>query len=188
MNRLILASGSPRRKELLQQMNLSFDIITSNVTEDFPENEKPENIVMYLANKKAEAIFEKEDEAVIIGADTIVISNGNLLGKPSSPDEVRYMLSSLSGKSHQVYTGVSIISKEKTCQFFESTHVTFWELTKEDIDAYIDSDEPFDKAGGYGIQGYGAMLVKKIDGDYYNVVGLPISRTIRELKRFGIES
>jgi septum formation protein len=184
MKSIILASGSPRRKELLEQVKLTFEIIVSDIDEVMNEKDKPSDIVQSLAQQKARDIFAKHKDSVVIGADTIVAIGDKRLGKPESKEEAVEMLQMLSGKTHSVFTGVAIETLEHSKTFYEETKVTFWNLTKEDIDTYIESGEPFDKAGAYGIQGFGATLVKKIDGDYFNVVGLPISRTIRELTRF----
>ena len=123
----------------------------------------------------------------MLGADTIVTYESRILGKPSSEAEAKEMLQLLSGKTHEVYTGVAIIAKGQNSHFYERTEVTFWELTEEEIDTYIASKEPLDKAGSYGIQGKGSIFVQHIQGDYYSVVGLPISRLVRELKQFNID-
>jgi septum formation protein len=184
MKSIILASGSPRRKELLEQVKLTFEIMVSDIEEVMNEKDKPSDIVQSLAQQKARDVFAKHKDCVVIGADTIVAIGDNRLGKPRNKEEAEEMLQMLSAKTHSVFTGVAIETLEHSTTFYEETKVTFWNLTKEDIDTYIKSGEPFDKAGAYGIQGFGATLVKKIDGDYFNVVGLPISRTIRELTRF----
>ncbi|WP_102345405.1 Maf family protein [Bacillus sp. Marseille-P3661] len=185
MKKLILASGSPRRKELLEKANIPFEIIISKVDETFDPNEGPDEIVKSLALQKAEDVSKHQPEdAVVLGADTIVTFEDQILGKPKDKDEAKKMLQLLSGKEHVVYTGVAIVTKGNRSAFYEPTKVTFWELEESEIDQYIESGEPFDKAGAYGIQGLGALLVKRIEGDYFSVVGLPISRTVRELKKF----
>ncbi|KEK26379.1 Maf family protein [Bacillus gaemokensis] len=184
MKKLILASGSPRRKELLELANVPFEIVVSEVEETIGAYSSPSDIVMSLALQKASAVAEDHDDCVVLGADTIVTYESRILGKPSDEAEAKEMLQLLSGKTHEVYTGVALISKEKTVTFYERTEVTFWELTAEEIDAYIRTKEPLDKAGSYGIQGKGAIFVQHIQGDYYSVVGLPISRLVRELKQF----
>lgn len=140
---------------------------------------------MYLANKKAEAISSKQEDAFVIGADTIVVFENEILGKPESSEEARQVLKKLSGNTHSVYTGVSIHYKREKEIFYEKTLVTFWELTNEEIEGYLHSGEPFDKAGSYGIQGIGAAFVRKIDGDYFSVVGLPVAKVYRQLRRMG---
>lgn len=184
MKKLILASGSPRRKQLLEQGQLQFSISTSTIDETISNSLSPYETVEQLAFKKANDVFKRYHDAIIIGADTIVSINGSILGKPNDEADAFEMLAQLSGNDHDVYTGVAIISQEKTVVFHEKTIVTFWELTPKEIEAYIASGEPFDKAGSYGIQGLGALFVKKISGDYFNVVGLPLARTVRELKNF----
>lgn len=184
MKKLILASGSPRRKQLLEQAQLQFSISASTVDETITETLTPDLVVEQLAVKKAKDVFERFEDSIIIGADTIVSINGTILGKPTNEEEAFHMLQQLSGKDHDVYTGVAIISKGKTVVFHERTVVSFWELTVKEIEDYMASGEPFDKAGSYGIQGLGALFVKKINGDYFNVVGLPLARTVRELKNF----
>ncbi|MBI0576506.1 septum formation inhibitor Maf [Neobacillus cucumis] len=185
MQNLILASSSPRRKELLENLRLSFAISSSDVDESFEPHLSPKEVVMELASRKAQVVFQENPDAFVIGADTIVVANGQILGKPANEAEASSMLRKLSGTQHEVYTGVAIISSESSTEFYEKTEVWFWELTDEEINFYVQSGEPLDKAGGYGIQGLGSMLVKKINGDYFAVVGLPVARTVRELKRLG---
>lgn len=187
MKKLILASSSPRRKELLSYANIPFEIVVSEVEEHFDEKEEPHKIVQALALQKAEAVAKSlGNETIVLGADTIVTINNQILGKPKDENDARKMLRELSGKEHAVYTGVAIVSGAESITFFEETKVQFWELTDQEIEEYIKRGEPFDKAGAYGIQNLGSILVKRIDGDYFNVVGLPISRTVRELKKFFI--
>jgi septum formation protein len=182
---LILASSSPRRKELLEELQIPFVISSSNVDESFNPSISPNEIVMELARRKVEAIYADEQYPFILGADTVVYLNGAILGKPASPEEAFRMLRELSGKTHSVYTGVAIMANGICSTFYEKTDVLFWELTEDEIHDYLDTGEPFDKAGAYGIQGVGRTLVKEIKGDYFTVVGLPISRTVRELKAKG---
>lgn len=186
MKRLILASGSPRRKELLLQANLTFEIFTSNITEEIIDDMPPKDLVQQLALQKAKAIAETKKDAVILGADTVVALDNKILGKPQNATEAKNMLELLSGKTHEVFTGCAIINGDVEYTFYEGTEVTFWDLTDEEITWYVASKEGFDKAGGYGIQGLGGLHVKRINGDYYNVMGLPISRVIRELRKFDI--
>ncbi|MBM7648946.1 septum formation protein [Bacillus ectoiniformans] len=185
MTDIILASGSPRRKELLQQIHLPFTVQTSHVDETISNELSPEDIVTQLAERKARAVAAEVSNKYVIGADTVVVQDGVVLGKPKDRDEARHMLKKLSGHTHAVYTGVAIIHNDDTFTFYEKTNVTFWELLDEDIEAYLDSGEPFDKAGAYGIQGLGAVHVKSIEGDYFSVVGLPIASLYRHLKRLG---
>ncbi|RIW37771.1 septum formation inhibitor Maf [Bacillus salacetis] len=185
MPNLILASGSPRRKELLQQIHLSFSIEVSNADESFSQDLPPDEVVMELAERKAVSIAAENPGSFVIGSDTVVVFNGEILGKPSDSDHAKEMLRMLSGKTHFVYTGVAIVKDQTEKMFYKKTEVTFWELTEEEIDMYAASGEPLDKAGGYGIQGLGAFLVKEISGDYFSVVGLPVSHVYRSLKEMG---
>jgi septum formation protein len=188
MQNLILASSSPRRKELLENLQLTFEVASSDADENFDPKLTPDEIVMELASRKAKAVGASKGQgpqSFIIGADTVVVLDGRVLGKPKDSTEAFDMLKALSGNTHSVYTGVAIIAPEKEEKFYVKTDVVFWELSDEEIRAYIDTGEPFDKAGAYGIQGFGCMLVKEIKGDYFSVVGLPVSRTVRELKKAG---
>lgn len=185
MKRLLLASSSPRRKQLLEMANLCFEILPSHIDEQFQEDESPEQIVQSLAYQKAKAVASTNPDAYVIGADTVVVYNGHILGKPKTKQEAANMLCLLSGNTHEVLTGVAIVTPDQETVFVERTAVTFWDLAEEDISAYIATGEPMDKAGAYGIQGQAALFVKRIEGDYFSVVGLPLSRTVRELKRLG---
>jgi septum formation protein len=185
MSNLILASQSPRRKELLQQIQLSFSVMSSQVVETVAPHLQPHEVVMELAMKKANEISRKYPESYVLGADTVVALGDSILGKPRSKEEANEMLAMLSGETHEVYTGVAILHGENQSLFYEKTDVTFWELTSREIEGYIASEEPFDKAGAYGIQGLGAKLVKEIKGDYFSVVGLPLSRVYRALHEMG---
>ncbi|TWE02551.1 septum formation protein [Neobacillus bataviensis] len=185
MQNLILASSSPRRKELLENLHLSFAISSSEVDESFDPALSPAEVVMELAERKAQVVFRKNQEAFVIGSDTVVVVDNQILGKPADEAEAISTLKRLSGRQHEVFTGVAIVTPTGSTKFYERTEVWFWELTDEDINAYVQSGEPFDKAGAYGIQQFGSMLVKKINGDYFAVVGLPVARTIRELKKAG---
>lgn len=188
MKRLILASSSPRRKELLSMNLLSYEVIPSTIQEVMDPSLSPEELVCSLARQKAEDVFRSHSEDVVLGADTIVVYDGSALGKPSDREDAIRVLRTLSGQTHTVYTGVCILSDDVTRSFVVSTDVTFWELSETEIEAYVNSGEPFDKAGSYGIQGLGARLVQSIAGDYYSVVGLPVSKVVRELESFGISA
>lgn len=177
---IILASQSPRRKELLKLIFDDFVIKSADADETLPEGISPKEAVMYLSRIKAEP-FKCEND-IVIGADTVVAADGKILGKPSDDNDARAMLRFLSGKEHSVFTGVTIISGESVNTFACETKVKFFNLTNEEIEAYISSREHEDKAGAYAIQGRGSLFVEKIDGDYFNVVGLPVSRLNRELK------
>lgn len=176
---IILASQSPRRQELLKLITNDFEIKVSNVDETLPSGISPKDAVLYLSIIKAEPF--KNDSDIIIGADTVVALDGKILGKPKNDENAREMLKFLSGKAHSVFTGVTLIKGDIAKSFAVETKVKFFDLTDEEIDEYIKTGEPADKAGAYGIQGYGSLLVEKIDGDYFNVVGLPVSKLAREL-------
>ena len=184
---LILASASPRRKELLELLQLPFEVIGSEVEEVVDENLHPEVMVQSLAQQKAESVAKTNPHAFVIGSDTLVVFQGKMLGKPKNEEEALEMLTMLSGQTHEVYTGVSIVQNGNQHSFCEKTSVTFYSLSQREIEEYVNTGEPMDKAGAYGIQGYGALLVKEIKGDYYAVMGLPIARTKRELMYAGLK-
>lgn len=204
MGQIILASASPRRKELLEQIGLEFEICPAK-GEEVVTKEKPEEVVVELAAQKAAEVasmiktYENThtelvtpQDILIIGADTVVSSEGKILGKPKDEADAFAMLSALAGKTHAVYTGVSLLflsasGRAGEYTFFEKTDVTMREMEKEEIERYIATGEPMDKAGAYGIQGKCAIFVDKIDGDYNNVVGLPVAAIYRELKKLGID-
>ncbi|MCR4780864.1 MAG: Maf family protein [Ruminiclostridium sp.] len=179
---LILASKSPRRKELLSLMTADFRIIPAVGEERADKSLPPDEYVRELARHKAEEIAAQYPNDTVIGADTVVSVNGEILGKPKDAVDAKRMLRLLSGREHHVYTGVYVISPEKKISFAEDTAVRFFELSDKEIEDYTATGEPFDKAGAYGIQDAGALLVSGITGDYYNVMGLPVGRLARELK------
>ena len=181
---IILASNSPRRKELLTGLGVAYDIRTlPDIDESYPDTLQKGEIPLYIAREKAEAYrpMLRTDE-LMITADTIVWLEGRVLGKPKDEADAFNMLKALSGKTHTVLTGVCIISPDKKISFYEQTEVEFYTLGENEIMQYIASGEPMDKAGAYGIQEKGALFVKRINGDFYNVVGLPVARLARELK------
>lgn len=204
MGQIILASASPRRKELLEQIGLTFDICPAK-GEEIITKTIPAEVVTELASQKAgevaamvKAYEERHEELMtpqdimVIGADTIVAYNNQILGKPKDEEDAYRMLSMLSGNTHCVYTGVSIIllgasGKAGEINFYEKTDVTMRQMEEEEIKRYIATGEPMDKAGAYGIQGKCAIFIDKINGDYNNVVGLPIAAIYRELKKLGID-
>ena len=212
MYKLILASQSPRRRELLKMLGIEFDIKVSNCEEIITSSE-PAQVTMELAKQKALAVanelvkqkaFETEiadvrvasdeknkENIIIIGADTVVAADGEILGKPKDKDDARRMINKISGTSHQVYTGVTVLIKKngkwENISFSESTDVSFYPVSDEEIRTYIASGEPMDKAGSYGIQGGFGIYVKEIRGEYTNVVGLPVGRLFYEMKKHGIE-
>lgn len=178
---LILASQSPRRRELLAMVGLDFRCEPSQADESIPEDMPAEDVPEFLAERKAEDIFASHPDDVVLGVDTLVVFNGQILGKPRSREEAFDILSRLSGQVHHVYTGVAIISRERKFTFTTVTKVEFYELTEADILRYIDTGDPMDKAGAYGIQGRGSLFVKRIHGDYYSVMGLPLAEVVRHL-------
>lgn len=181
MKHIILASASPRRKEILELADLKFDVMPSDAQE-ITTKTAPNEVVMELALIKAKDIYKKsEKQSMIVGADTVVAYQGQILGKPTDEADAKRMLTMLSGQTHEVYTGVCIIEDGKTKTFYEETKVTFYEISDEQIDHYIKTGEPMDKAGSYGIQGKAAVFIKGIEGDYYNVVGFPIARFLQEI-------
>ena len=182
MTDIILASASPRRSELMTLAGFRFDVICADIDEIVPEKALPQEVVMSLALQKAQAVAKDHCKSAVVGSDTVVALDGKILGKPCSEKEAAEMLRSLSGRIHKVFTGVAIVCGEKVTSFFEETEVEFYPLTDQEILDYVATGEPMDKAGAYGIQGRGAVLVKRINGDYFNVMGLPISKVYRELK------
>ena len=183
MKHIILASASPRRKEILELADLKFDVMPSDAQE-ITTKTTPNEVVMELASLKAKDIYKKsEKQSMIVGADTVVAYQGQILGKPTDEADAKRMLTMLSGQTHEVYTGVCVIEDGKTKTFYEETKVTFYEISDEQIDHYIKTGEPMDKAGSYGIQGKAAVFIKGIEGDYYNVVGFPIARFLQEITK-----
>lgn len=186
--RIILASQSPRRKKLLQQLGFSFDVIPSTVDE-FSTTKDPVQLVEELAYRKAKDVANRNADSLIIGADTIVVKDKQILGKPKDRMEASKTLNILSNTQHSVYTGVAIVSTDKNLNVLKSsnfsvlTNVYFSKLEQNEIEAYIDTGSPMDKAGSYGIQDdWGAAFVEKIEGDFYNVIGLPLNKLYNELK------
>lgn len=177
---IILASQSPRRRELLKYITNDFEVKTANVDETLEEGISPDKAVEYLSKIKAKPFKNGVD--TIIGADTVVSIDGKILGKPRDKADAFDMIKELSGREHSVFTGVTVICKNEEKTFSVETKVKFFDLSDDEINAYIATGEPFDKAGAYGIQGFGSLLVEKIDGDYFNVVGLPVSRLNRVLR------
>lgn len=188
MKRFIVASASPRRRELLENIGFRFEIIPSDADESCEEKLSPEELVKELAKRKAESVFRKNTDSVVLGCDTVVEYGGTVLGKPSDRKEAAKMLKLLSGKVHNVHTGVYIVDKEKTVSFINTVRVEFYELSDELIESYVATGESDDKAGAYGIQGLGSVLVKRISGDYFSVVGLPLSQTARALTEFSVDN
>lgn len=196
MNKIVLASNSPRRKEILEQVGITFTVSPST-SDEVSESTDPIELVESLSSMKAEEVAEREKgPTIIIGADTVVVHEGKILGKPVDVAEAKKMLWSLQGNSHEVFTGVTVILKEinngkeivpyKKISFADVSKVIFYPMTHEQIDAYVATKEPMDKAGAYAIQGKFAVYIKEIIGDYYNIVGLPISKLYQTLIDEGI--
>ncbi len=185
---LILASGSPRRQEILTTLGFDFLCQPADADETIAPGTSPEAAVAMLAQRKARAVLPLHPTDTVLGADTVVALGQDILGKPADADQARAMLTALSGKSHTVYTGVSIITASQAKTFVSATQVTFFPLSQTEIDAYIATGDPMDKAGAYGIQGPGQVLISGIQGDYFTVVGLPGALTARALREFGIFS
>ena len=183
---ITLASGSPRRRQLLKMAGIHFTVESGNVPELVPDSVPPEKRSQFLAEMKAAAMSVSRPKDIVIGADTSVFCEGRMMGKPKTKEEAKEMLRFLSGKVHTVYTGVCLIYSEEEAESFTSeTKVEFYPLTEEEIEAYVQSGEPMDKAGAYGIQGLGVTLVKRIEGDYSTVVGLPVAEVVRRLRAHG---
>lgn len=178
---IILASSSPRRRELMQMVGLQFIVSTTNCNEDTTETD-PEKLTMEIARRKAKAARHGEDD-IVVSADTVVYYDGEIIGKPRDADHARAILKRMAGKTHSVYTGVCIQKNDVEDVFCTKTDVKFFDVSEKLIDIYVASGEFADKAGGYGIQGKGALLVERIDGDYYSVMGLPIARVAHKIKK-----
>ncbi len=184
---LILASSSPRRRELLLNLRIPFKVIPSRVDEKFDGTEDFREFAMSMAKEKAMEVYDRLKDGWILGADTIVIVDGRLFGKPKDYDDAKHMLKFLSGREHTVITGFCIIDPGGDLSYIEAveSRVRIRELSEEEIDAYLETGEPFDKAGAYAVQGIGSFMIKSINGSYTNVVGLPVCEVIFALKRLG---
>lgn len=185
--KILLASKSPRRRELLQQLRIPFNVVTlGGIDESYPESIPKIDVPQFVSEKKADA-FQKiiNDNELVITADTMVVCDDRILGKPKDASDAKEMLHFLSGKTHLVATGVTVTTKDRRTSFTTVTEVSFGELTKDEIDYYVDNFQPFDKAGAYGIQEWiGAVAVSGIKGSYHNVMGLPVHRLYQELRLF----
>jgi septum formation protein len=189
MKKIILASASPRRRELLALTGLKFSVDPGDYEEDMSTPLDPHRLGRFLSLEKAKSVAARHRDALIIAADTFIVFKGGLLGKPHTGREARRMLLLLNGKRHSVITGFTILDTASGKRLSRSVETTvfFRNLTEKEIDAYVRSGEPLDKAGGYAIQGLGAVIVRKIEGDYFNVIGLPLSALTEDLKKFGIQ-
>lgn len=188
MKQIILASKSPRRKEILEKTGLPFSIVESGYEEDMSLAFSPEELAQHLSLEKARAVAKKHSNAIIIAADTFVVFNNQLLGKPHTVEKAKEILQMLQGKSNKVITGVTILDTDTNQieTFIDQTEVYLKPLTESEIANYIKSGEPLDKAGAYAIQGLGATFIEKIEGDFFSTMGLPLSKLVERLKEFGI--
>lgn len=188
MKRIILASASPRRKELLEKIGLKFEVEPSNYVEDMRSGLSPDELARAVSLEKAKAVACRHKNTIVIAADTFIVFKGKIMGKPGTEAEARKMLMRLRGKSHSVVTGFTILDTDENKILTKSveTVVHIKNLTSEEIEAYVKSGEPLDKAGAYAIQGFGSVIVERIEGDYFNVIGLPLSALAEGLKEFGI--
>lgn len=184
MNKIILASGSPRRKELIETLKIPFSVIVSDIDENIDENANLVDEIEKLSYKKALAVFKDHKDAVVIGADTIVVHNNEVLGKPKTEENAIKMLNKIQGDWHEVITAVSIISVKQSETFSVVSRVHFYPMDDEEIKLYVNSKEPLDKAGAYAIQGEGSRYIKEIKGDYYSIMGLPISELYHRIKKY----
>ncbi|MCL5433337.1 MAG: Maf family protein [Patescibacteria group bacterium] len=186
MKQIVLASKSPRRKALLKQIGLKFVVDVSDFKEDISQNLSPNNMVKQFSLEKAKNVSKRHKNSIIIACDTVIVLNNEIIGKPKTSVNATRILEKLSGKMHKVITGFTVIDSESGRSITKTveTKVYFKRITKKEIDWYVSTGEPLDKAGAYGIQEKGALFVKKIDGDYFNVVGLPIFSVIKEVNRF----
>lgn len=187
MRKIVLASGSPRRERFLKLKGLDFMIDPSKHKENLEQELKPEHLAMEIAYEKARDVSARHDDALIIGADTIVVVGEKVLGKPRDKNHAVEMLSKLSGRWNRVITGLCLMDKHRLLRDHCTTHVKFMHLRDEDINAYVETDEPLDKAGAYAIQGGAAYFVQEVRGDYQNVMGLPLRLLEKMLKEFGVE-
>lgn len=183
--KILLASKSPRRQELLKLVGVNFSVFASQVEEAPQTYENPVEYARHTALSKLHWVWENTRADIVIAADTIVVKDGKIYEKPGDSDDARRILRTLSGETHQVITAFAIKTSRAEVTDFETSMVTFCELSDNEIDAYLKTGEPFDKAGAYGIQGYGAVFIKKIDGCYFNVMGFPLSRFYRTMVTLG---
>jgi septum formation protein len=183
---VVLASGSPRRRQLLELIGIEHEVLPSNIDETLRPRETPRRHAERLAREKASAVATREAGKITIAADTIVVVNRKVLGKPRDEDDARRMLSMLSGREHTVITAVAVARGRKLRSAVEEVRVKFRRLRQDEIDAYIATGEPMDKAGAYGIQGFGATIVECVDGDYFSVMGLPLARLVTLLRDLGV--
>ena len=184
MTRIILASKSPRRRELMEMLKLPFEIIVSDIDEQIDYDNDLVKEIEKLSFRKADAVYQENKDALVIGSDTIVKIGNDVLGKPKSVEQAKEMLRELSDNTHEVVTGVTIICNDQVETFSSVANVTFYPLSEEEIDEYVKTNEPMDKAGSYAIQGDGAKFIRSIEGDFYTIVGLPVGELYHRLKKY----
>ncbi len=184
---LVLASGSPRRREILSMLGYRYQTAPAHADEKLEDGIAPDEAVAELSKRKAAVGLYAHPDDVVLGSDTLVFCEGVILGKPGNREEAFQMLRFLSGRTHQVYTGVTVLDRDRSKTWVSVSNVTFLSLTEEEIEAYLDTGESMDKAGAYAVQGKGSALIESIFGDFFAVMGLPASSTARALKEFGIK-
>ncbi|MBR0385104.1 MAG: septum formation inhibitor Maf [Erysipelotrichaceae bacterium] len=182
MREIILASASPRRREIMNRLGIPYKVIVSNISEKLNEQLSLEDKIKDLALQKAQAVFVEHQDCLVIGADTIVELDGEIIGKPHSMTEARAMIRKLSGRTHRVVTAVAIISEDETWTVADTAYVTFDEISEEEIERYIQTKEPYDKAGGYAVQGWASVFITHINGSYYTIMGFPLHLVYRKLR------
>ena len=183
MKKLILASKSPRRKELLELLGFNFDVVVSEVNELASDNLSPEELVKTLAFQKAKSVFKTHPNDVVLGSDTIVVVDNEILGKPKNQNQAKEMILKMKNREHQVITGVAILSDKENIIFSNTSIVHFNDIEEKEIDKYIKTTEPYDKAGGYAIQGWAARYISAIEGNYYTIMGLPLDKVFEGLNK-----
>jgi septum formation protein len=182
---IILASQSPRRQQLLKSLDIDFKVIVKNTPEDYPENLAPEDVPAFLAQKKARVFLPEITNEIVIAADTIVILENEVLGKPQNEQDALQMLKKLSGKKHKVVTGVCLLTQTNEITFSDTTYVYFRNIKEEEINYYVQKYKPYDKAGSYGTQEWFGMIgIERLEGSYFNVMGLPVHQLYDQLKTF----
>lgn len=186
MNKVILASKSPRRKQLLGLLNIDFEAIPADIDEEINPNNDLVKEIEKLSYQKANYVYQRNKDSLVIGSDTIVKINGQVLGKPKTYEQAKQMLRLLSNNTHEVVTGVTIITNDQIETFSSIASVTFYPLTEEEIEEYVKTNEPMDKAGAYAIQGIGSKYIKSINGDFYTIMGLPIGELYHRLQKYKI--
>ena len=185
MKDIVLASASPRRREIMDKLNLPYRVVFSNIKENMNPDLSVEERITDLASQKAMAVFRENKDALVIGADTVVVLDEEILGKPHNMTEAREMLAKLSGRTHRVITAIALISDERTYVDYDVAYVTFDNISADEIERYVQTREPYDKAGGYAIQGWASVFITGIEGSFYTVMGFPLHKVYKQLKALG---